>query len=196
VKLTRRLAALLLVLGPAASASAVEKGQLGLDLEAGERRVIGVRYHLTPSFGVRTGIFFQHLEAENTLTILDVNADVPVFETTDTSFGGQLEVDYFLRPKSDLTPYLAATATYGHVNTAYPLSRGDGDVILRNGNLQSWSIGAGFGAQYAFSRSFQAFGRVALSYASSERFTLNGVKLHSHTLGTSSSAVGLAFYFN
>ena len=197
MKLTRRrLAALLLALAPAASAHAVEKGQIGLDLEAGERRLIGVRYHLTPSVGVRTGLFYQRLDAENTLTVLDVNADVPVFETTDTSFGGQLELDYFLRPKSALTPYLAATATYSHVNTPYPLSSNDGGVILRNGNLQNWSIGAGFGAQYAISRSFQAFGRVALSYASTERFTLNGVKLHSRTLNTSSSAVGLAFYFN
>lgn len=196
MKLTRRrLAALLLALAPAASVDAVEKGQVGLDLEAGERRLIGVRYQLTPSVGVRTGIFYQRLKAENTLTVLDVNAEVPVFETTDTSFGGQLELDYFLRPKNALTPYLAATATYSHVNTAYPLSSNDG-VILRNGNLQNWSIGAGFGAQYAISRSFQAFGRVALSYASSERFTLNGVKLHSRTLSTSSSAVGLAFYFN
>ena len=192
--LTRLRSAALLLLVAAAPAAAVEKGQIGIDLEAGERRLIGVRYHVSDTLAVRTGIFFQRVKAENTLTLLDPGEDAPIFETTDTSFGAQFELDHYLRPKRDLTPYVMAAATYSHVNTPYPVSQND-EVLLRNGNLQAWSIGAGVGAQYAFSKSFQAFGRVGLSYAANERFTLNGVKLHSRSISTSTSAVGVAFYF-
>jgi hypothetical protein len=184
---------LLGVLASAGAAAAVEKGQIGIDAEAGDRRLIGVRYHIGDSTALRAGVFFQRVKAENTLTLLDPSVPPPVFETTDTSVGGQLELDYYLRPTRDLTPYLAAITSYSRVNTPYPLAEND-ELLFRNGTLNNWSIGAGFGAQYAFSRSFQAFGRIGLSYASNERFTVNGVKLHSHVLSTSTSALGVAFY--
>jgi hypothetical protein len=184
--------ALALMALTAAPAAAAEKGSFGLDLEVGSRRLVGFTYHVGPRVAVRPGIFFQTLNAEQTPSILDPTQDPPVYETTETVFGGQLETDVFLRPPQKLAPFVALTAAYSHSNTPYPV--GGTDLRLRNGNLHTWSVGAGFGAQYAVSDQLHVFGQVGLSYASGQRFTLNGIKLHSTSWSTSSSAVGVVFY--
>ena len=183
------------LLAAALPAGAVEQGQIGLQAEVGSRRLLGLTYHATEHLALRPAVFFQRVTAEQTPSLIDPDKPLVIYESTDTSFGGQLEADYFLRPQRNLAPFLSATLTYSHVNTAYPVPQAD-TLILRNGNLQNVSAGAGFGVQYAITEAFHVFGQVGLSYAGSERFTLNGAKLHSHTWTTSTSAVGLVFYFN
>jgi hypothetical protein len=176
-------------------AAAVEQGQVGLQVEVGSRRTIGLTYHATETLALRPAVFFQRVTAEQTPSLIDPDKPLVVFESDDTSFGGQMEVDYFLRPQRNLAPYLAATVSYSHVNTAYPVPQA-GSLILRNGNLHNVTAGAGFGVQYAVTEAFHLFGQVGLSYSAGERFTVNGVKLHSHSWTTSTSAIGLVFYFN
>lgn len=179
----------------AAPAFAVEKGGLGLDAEAGSRRLVGLTCHLSERVAVRPGVFFQRVVAEQVPTVIDAFQEPPVYETEETALGGRLEVDYFLRPKARLAPYVSASATYSQLNTPYPASP-DGNLVLRNGTLRNSAVGAGFGAQYAVSGPFHVFGHVGLSYSNGQRFTLNGRKLRSHAWSTATSAVGVVLYLN
>jgi hypothetical protein len=184
-------------LATALPAQAVEQGQIGINGEVSARPLIGLTYHATQRVALRPGVFFQRVKADNAPTFIDASStqDVALYQTDDTSFGGQLETDYFLRPQRDLAPFLAATVAYTHVNTAYPVPQAS-SVILKNGNLHNWSAGAAFGVQYAFTERFHVFGRLGLAYAAGQRFTVNGQKLYSHSVGTSTSALGFVFYFN
>jgi hypothetical protein len=177
-------------------AGAVERGQVGINGEVSARPLIGLTYHATERLALRPGLFFQRVKADNAPTFINgTEEELDLYETRDTSFGGQLEADYFLRPQRDLAPYLAVTGAYTHVNTAYPVPQASA-IILKNGNLHNWSAGAAFGVQYAFTERFHVFGRMGLAYASGQRFTVNGQKLYSHSLTTSTSALGFVFYFN
>jgi hypothetical protein len=185
---------LVLVLG-AAPAAAVEKGGFGLEAEAGTRRTIGVVYHPSARLALRPGFFFQRLQAEQVPQIIDPFADAPVYETEDTVFGGRLEMDYFLEPQRRLAPFLSVIAAVSRGNTPYPASPG-GNLVIRNGNITGWSLGGGFGLQYAVTGRLHVFAEGTLSYTSTERLTLNGRKLRARSWSTATSAVGVAFYLN
>jgi hypothetical protein len=176
-------------------AAAADKGGFGLDVETGVRRLVGVTWHPSARVALRPGVFFQDLEAENTPTLLDPGQEAPVYRTEDIIFGGRLEVDFLLRERRKVTPYFGLTGSYTHLNTPYPVSE-NSNVLFRTGNLTGLSGGALFGAQYALSEAFQVYGTVGLSYSATERFTLNGRRLHSYTWTTSTSALGLVFYLN
>jgi hypothetical protein len=195
MKRTIGAALLLLNLG-AGHVRAVDRGRVGIDLEVGARRLLGATYHLTDRVALRPGLFLQSQTAENTPSLIDTSQDLIVYETQETSFGGQLEVDYFLlRGARDLMPYVSATFAYAHVNSQYPVPQGP-TLILRNGNLHNWSMGTGFGMQYAVADRIHVFGHVGLSYSSGQRFTVNGRILRSHSWSTATSALGAVFYFN
>jgi hypothetical protein len=190
-----RMVCAVILVGAGLPAGAAEKGAIGIDVEAGVRRLIGVTWHPSTRLALRPGVFFQNAQAENTPTLLDPSVEAPVYETEDTIFGGRLELDYLLRERRRVTPYVGVTASYSHLNTPYPVND-NSNVIFRTGNLDGWSAGALFGAQYALSEAFQVYGHVGLSYSATERFTLNGRRLKSHTWTTSTSAIGLVFYLN
>lgn len=191
----RYAAAVFLLLG-ALPAGAVEKGHIGLDAEAGSRRLLGLTVHVSPRLALRPGVFFQRVVAENVPTFIDPSQEPPIFETKETGAGGRLELDYFLRPQERLTPYVSATASYTRVSSPYPAAPAAGNLVLRNGTLHGASLGAGFGAQYAVSGPLHVFGHVGLSYSRGERFTLNGRKLRSQVWSTATSAVGVVLYLN
>src|SRR5262245_17248205 len=210
---------------PALRAEAQDKGQLGVDLSvgSGSSATIGVTYHVSKRLALRPTFAFSHstLTNDGVFSAPDGSLNVKSDQTTN-SFSAGLEALLYLTRRDAFSTYLGGSYQRVHSSVtsdppqlALPLAqlppalarfvRDELGLIPQSKRTTDNDVAAlALGVQYAFAKSFSAFGEAGLRYVSGrsrlERtqsrslFSVSFSPGDNSQLATFTSSVGVIFY--
>jgi hypothetical protein len=195
---SRRLALLLapLLAGSLAPhrAEPAEHGRLGILAGFSDAASLGGDIRVSGRVALRPRVSYSWLRSDNAPTLVDLEQDYPVFETTERYLGVGLDALLTWPSSTSLEPYVGLSLNLRRSDVPYPASEA-GAIVYRNGTLYRKTALALVGAQYNLNRHLAIYGEAAFGYSASERFGFGGRRLRFREWGTASPGVGVIFYF-
>ena len=165
------------------TAFAQEKGQVGITM--GYPSSVGVVWHVSDKLAVRPELSFAQSSSEVTVSGLPSGTA----NTDGWNFGTGVSGLFYVRTQDQLHLYVSPRWTYSRVTS---------NSVASDITATSWSIAGSFGAQYALSRHFAAFGELGLAYTHARATSTPVLPISSeavgHTTGTR-TGVGVIVYF-
>jgi len=176
------------------SADSAEHGRLGLLARFSDTASLGADIRLSGRVTLRPRVSYSWVRSENAPTLVEIDQDYPVFQTTEAYLGVGLDGLLMLPSTSALEPYVGLSLDLRRADVPYPASE-SGVIVYRNGTLYRKSALALVGAQYNLSRHLALYGEAAFGFSAGERFGFAGHRLRSREWGTATPGVGVIFYF-
>jgi hypothetical protein len=170
-----------------------EHGRFGLIARLADTASVGVEAHLSERFVLRPHVSYAWVRSDNAPTLIDLEQEYSVFETTERYYGAGLDALFAPPTSSPLGPYFGLGLNVSRADVPYP-ALDSGNLIYRNGGLNRLSAFALLGAQYSFNHHLAIYGEAAFGYSLSERFGFGGHRLRSREWGTLSPGLGVVLY--
>ena len=146
----------------------------------------GFRYFITNEIALGAGLNFGSSSSET----IDANDDKT--ETTSTTFGLAIDVNYHLKPLYSVSPYVGLNVNFGNYSASQDETVG-GTTTTSETSGTGFGVGLNFGFDWYFTEGLSLGGRYTLGYqsygkpeAKSGNTTVEGTSRSEFGIGTAS----------
>ncbi len=146
----------------------------------------GFRYFITNHIALGAGLNFGSSSSET----IDANDDKT--ETSSTTFGVAIDVNYHLKPLYSVSPYVGLNANFGNYSVSQDETVG-GTTTTSESSGTGFGVGLNFGFDWYFTEGLSLGGRYTLGYqslgkpeAKSGNTTVEGTSRSGFGIGTAS----------
>jgi opacity protein-like surface antigen len=171
-----------------------ELGCAGVEVSMADTAIIGARLRMGHGWLLRPSFAYWRQTADNVPALSDIDAEPPVYRTTEQYFGLGLGLGYEVPIGDSLRASVTGSVRRGRTDANYAGLDAEGLVVVRNGPLTQWDADVSAGCEYAVGRRFALFGQAGLRYSHGERFAFDGLRLKDSTWTTATTGLGIVFY--